>query len=373
MPDVTLAFVGDAYIQRADPDSAFAPVAPYLKNADIAFCNLETVIADKSYLDPSDHRTLPRTDESVLPHYIKAGFNVFNVANNPGMYHGLRAYLRSLDLLAAAGVAYAGGGRNITEARRPAIIERKGTKVAFVCRTSVGSVDGGATADRGGVARVRVHTSYEAPERVNEVPGSPPIIHTTAHAEDVAVLEEDIRSARDQADVVIVSWHWGVSPASRGDGSLAEYQIEMGRHALDVGADMVVGHHPHVLQPIEVYKGKPLVYSLANYVHDMQSFKPGRKLSTMLLRCLVRDGRIASLAYVPGLIEGNGPPRFLRPADAPHVVDYLQEISEPFGTRFEARGDEVSIVLENSAPRRVFTEQGLTRPEFLPWRRAAGL
>jgi len=340
-----MVMVGDNYVQRPDPDTAFAPALPYLKEADIGFCNLETVVADAKYLAAHDHDTRPRTDEWIFPHYMKAGFNVYNIANNPSYYHGLDCFTRGLEVLDAAGVVYGGGGRNITAARKPAVIEKKGTRVAFVCRTSVCAVDAGATADRAGVARFKVATAYEPRPRIQEVPGSPPIIHTFPDPEDRAALEEDIGTARSRADVVIVSWHWGVSPATGGAGELAGYQTEMGRFALDAGADMVVGHHPHVLQPIEVYKGKPIVYSLANYVHDMGSFREGRNLTTMLVRALIRDGKVAGLWYVPGRIDGHGPPEFLRPADAPDIVSHMETISAPFGTRFKVGAEDVEVLL----------------------------
>src|SRR5687768_9637357 len=124
MTDVEMIMVGDTYVQRADPESAFRAVMPFAERADISFCNLETVIADKKYISPHDRDPRPRTDESILPFYLKA-FNVVNMANNPSMYHGVDPFLRCLDLLDEAGLVHGGGGRNIEEARKPAVIERK--------------------------------------------------------------------------------------------------------------------------------------------------------------------------------------------------------------------------------------------------------
>jgi poly-gamma-glutamate capsule biosynthesis protein CapA/YwtB (metallophosphatase superfamily) len=101
--DVKMVMIGDTYVQRPDPDSAFAPVLPLVKDADIFFCNLETVIADAKYLSPYDLDRRPRTDEWIFPAYLRAGINVMNVANNPIMYHGLDCFLRCLDVLDAAG------------------------------------------------------------------------------------------------------------------------------------------------------------------------------------------------------------------------------------------------------------------------------
>jgi poly-gamma-glutamate synthesis protein (capsule biosynthesis protein) len=346
-----MVLVGDTNVGRPDPDSAFASALHLLRDADIRFCNLETVLADARYLSPYDRVTLPRTDESALASYLKAGFNVMNQANNPNTYHGLDALVRSLEVLDKAGVVHGGAGRNLAEARKPAIIERKGTKVAFVCRTSVGTPEMAATIDTPGVARYPVHTLYEAPARVHSNPGLLPIVLTIPdRGEHRTALEEDIRAAREQADVVIVSWHWGLSPdqvhpgAGPGEVEVMDYQKEMGRFAIDSGADMVLGHHPHQPQPIEVYKGKPIFYSLANFVHDLAGFRE-RTFMAFLVRCLIRDGKIHRLSFIPGTIHGHGPPDFTRPSRSPEVVKRISEMSSPFGTRFEVGEEDVVVVL----------------------------
>jgi poly-gamma-glutamate capsule biosynthesis protein CapA/YwtB (metallophosphatase superfamily) len=353
VPDLNITLVGDINVSRPDPDSAFSPALPWLSGADILFCNLETVVADARFLPPYA-RDWFRTDEWMFESYVKAGFNVVNQANNPNTYHGHDALLRSLEVLDSAGVVHGGSGRNLADARKPAIIERKGTKVAFVCRTSVGLPELAATTDTPGVARYPVHTIYEAPEGVHSRPGLPPIVHTIpdAGAHRLA-LQEDIRTAREQADMVIVSWHWGLSPdqihphAGPGDVEVMQYQREMAHFAIDVGADMVVGHHSHQPQPIEVYKGRPIFYSLANFVHDLTGFGQ-HNLMTLMVRCVVRDGRIDRLSFVPGWVQ-NGPPNFSRPNEAPEVVRRMIEMSASFGTQFQVGDEDVSILLDPQA------------------------
>ncbi len=347
MSDLEIVLVGDTFVGRTDPDTAFDTARALLADADVAFCNLETVVADPEYLEPGDHDPHPRTDEWKLASYARAGFNVVNLANNVTTWHGLGPFFRCLDVLDAAGIVHGGGGRTLAEARRPAVIERNGTRVAFVCRTSVGAPEGAATPERGGVARYRVATYYEPRLRVHHVPGSPPIIHTVPdRGEDRAALEEDIQTARQQADVVIVSWHWGVSSASGGAGELMDYQTEMGRFAIDAGADLVAGHHAHVLQPIEVYRGKPILYCIGNLVHDLHYGERSPKFHAALTRCLVRDGKIRRVSLVPGWYEGNGPPAFFRPAEAPQTVQHIRDISAPFGTRFDLSEETIDVVLE---------------------------
>jgi len=165
-----------------------------------------------------------------------------------------------------------------------------------------------------------------------------------------AALEEDIRVAREQADVVIVSWHWGLSPyqiypnAGAGELEVMEYQKEMGHFVIDCGADMVIGHHSHQPQHIEVYKGKPILYSLANFVHDLDGFRE-QSLMAILVRCLIADGKIYRLSFVPGVLRGHGPPDFARPSQAPEVVKRITYMSLPFDTRFEIGEEDVAVVL----------------------------
>jgi poly-gamma-glutamate synthesis protein (capsule biosynthesis protein) len=340
-----MTMIGDVYIQRPDPDAAFTPSMPYFGDPDIFFCNLETVVADAKYLPSFDPMArFPRTDESVFKSYLKAGINVMNVANNPGLYHGRECYERMLDVLDAEGVIYGGGGRNLQDARKPAIIEKNGVRVAFVCRASVLPPEAHATPGRSGMAAFRIHTSYEPVPRLAEVPGSPPIIHTFLDKTDREGLEQDILAAKQQADIVIMSWHWGVSPASGGTGSLAEYQREGGHFCIDVGADMVIGHHPHVLQPFEVYKGKVIAYSLGNYIHDMDHFGH-QKFDALILKALIRDKQIAEVSFVPGRLDGHGPPSYGTPDEVRDVVDRLETGSAQFGTKLERGPQSVKICL----------------------------
>ncbi len=340
-----MTVIGDTYVQRADPDAVFAPNRHLFDGSDVFFCNLETVVADEKYLPADDPmRRFPRTDETILKSYLEAGINVMNVANNPALYHGRECFVRSLDVLDAAGVIHGGGGRNIAEARRPAIIEKNGVRIAFVCRVSVCPVDAGATDTRAGLAMFRVSTAYEPRPRLFEVPGTAPIIHTIPNPDDRDALAEDIRTAREQADMVVVSWHWGVSPVSGGTGEVIGYQREMGHFAIDSGADMVVGHHPHLLQAIEVYRGKPIAYSIGNYCHDMGDFGH-QEFMAMVLGCQVSDGRIAEVEFVPGHLRGHGPPDFSDPADRERTVAHMESISAPFGTRFERGEGRIQVLL----------------------------
>ena len=123
-----------------------------------------------------------------------------------------------------------------------------------------------------------------------------------------------------------------------------DYQQDMRLFAIDSGADMVIGHHSHQPQPIEIYKGKPILYSLANFVHDLGGFRD-RTLMTMMVRCLIADGKLQRLSYIPGVVRGHGPSDFARPSQAPDVVMRITDMSAPFGTKFEIGEEDVTVSL----------------------------
>ena len=158
-------------------------------------------------------------------------------------------------------VAHGGAPESARKRGSLPIIERNGTEVAFVCRTSVGTPEMAATVDTPGVARYPVHTLYEAPSRGTFKSGSAANLNCTRKASIVNNSRKIYQEDEDAGDCDR-PWHSGPLPfqvypgAGAGEVEVMEYQMEMGRYAIDCGADMVVGHHPHEPQPIESYKGK---------------------------------------------------------------------------------------------------------------------
>jgi poly-gamma-glutamate synthesis protein (capsule biosynthesis protein) len=163
--------------------------------------------------------------------------------------------------LEAAGIHSVGAGRNIVEARRPEILEVKGQRIAYF-----------------GYYDADFHAATE------EDAGTNP-----RHDERVAA---DIRAVRDQVDWVVVNYHWGVE--------LAEYpgdwQIDLARYTIDQGADLVVGHHPHVLQGAEIYKGRPIVYSLGNFIFGGNSRSD---YDTAILKVSLKQNRTLKVEFLP--------------------------------------------------------------------------
>jgi poly-gamma-glutamate synthesis protein (capsule biosynthesis protein) len=176
---------------------------------------------------------------------------------------------------------------------------------------------------------------------VFEVPGTPPIVRTSLLPEDKARLTSDIAAARKRADIVVCAFHWGIS---RGHMKIAEYQIELAHHAIDCGADIIFGHHPHVLQGIEVYRGKAIFYSLGNFTFAQHSLAKGHEAETAIVRCTIAHRKIAAVEYLPARIDHNIDPHVLNLTDGKDIVDMVAHRSSAFKTRFAPHADAIRLV-----------------------------
>ncbi|MYN14171.1 CapA family protein [Pusillimonas sp. TS35] len=278
-PVVSLAFVGDIMLDTApgavikagkDP---FAHVETILATADIRVGNLECVIATKGKPEqkPWTFRANPRTINILKRH-----FTAVSVANNHAGDFGPAAFTQMLDLLDAKKLSYFGGGRNLTEAHAPLIIERKGLRIALLGYSEV------------------FPRSFEANY---DAPGQ-------AWSEDEQVIA-DIGNARKahSADLVVTFMHWGVEHEPLAN----ERQRQLARAMIDAGADAVIGGHPHVTQDIEQYKGKPIFYSLGNFVFD--GFEDEENLKGWLVRLEMDRSGVAAWQVYTVYIDPKGIPR----------------------------------------------------------------
>lgn len=235
---VSLVFAGDivlddaagALIERGgDP---FADFAPLFASADIRIGNLECVVAttgsagDKNYTFRAHPRTLP---------ILKRHFDAVALANNHSGDYGRAAFAEMLLLLQQHKLAQFGGGNNLSEAHTPLIVERKGLRIALLGYNEF------------------MPRSFEAD---HDAAGS-------AWSEDEQVVA-DIKNARSvyRADIVIPVMHWGWENELTANAR----QRQLARTMIDAGADAVIGGHPHVTQDIEHYRGKPIIYSVGNFV-----------------------------------------------------------------------------------------------------------
>lgn len=339
--------VGDVAPDRPDPSQCFELAAPTLRGGDIVFCQLECNLTERGSRLPQARHTHRSTAAAAVA-MKDAGFSVVSFAGNHCMDWGKEGFFDTIDNLKAAGLGVVGVGANITEARRPRITEAKGVRTAFLAYSSILPSHYWAEVDRPGCAPMRAHTVYEQIE--HDQPGTPARVHTFAHRADLAALKDDIAKARQIADVVVVSLHWGIHFVP---GILADYQREVGHAAIDAGADLILGHHAHILKGIEVYKGKVIFHSLSNFAVDLRmtpehaaskgfqeikvlainwepdfdslyNFPPDARMTLIVQAGLTKDG-VTDVAFLPAFINREAQAEVLKPTDPrfKEVSDYV--------------------------------------------------
>lgn len=369
MAGIILA-AGDIAPDRADPDQCFTATAALLQGADVVFGQLETTFAARGTRLPQARHAVLSSPQGAAA-LARAGFDVISVAGNHCLDWGNEALLESIGHLEAAGVAVVGAGADIVRARRPVVrVLNDGSRVAFLAYCSILPMAYWAEERRAGCAPLRAHTLYEMVE--HDQPGTPPRIHTFAHRGDLAAMEADIRAARELADVVIVSQHWGVHFVR---AVIADYQREIARAAIAAGADAIIGHHAHVLKGAEIIQGRPVFYSLCNFATDLRmtpehaarpSFKeiqvlaenwepdfdglynfPPASRRSMLVRFEVAGGRITETACLPLWIGRDAVPTPLGADDERfhEVAEYLRAVTAEarLNARFHVAGDRLLV------------------------------
>lgn len=347
--------------ERAEGYGALARTT--LAEADIRFAQVERIYSERGALQVHSGGEHSRLAPHMASIFTECGFNVVSVASNHAMDWGEDALLDTIARLRDRGIQTVGAGRNLAEARRPAVFERNGIRVAMLAYCSVLREGHAAGPNQAGVAPLRAHTYYE---RFDYQAGMPPRVVTMPYDEDLAALAEDVAAAKQAADAVVLSLHWGVHFIPR---VIADYQRTAARAAFDAGADLILGHHAHVPKAIEVYRGKVCFYSLSNFImsspaESAQSatafareygvtldpdyphlpYGTDAKRSLVAKAFLSRSG-VSQVSFLPALIDHELRPEILRHGDTrfADMVRYMDWASEGHAHRFTVAGDEVTV------------------------------
>jgi len=271
------------------PDFPFHHVSSLLGEADILFGNLECTLSD-SGLRPGDYASMQmRGHPRFIAGLTATGFDVLNVANNHSLQHGRTPFRETIDLLTTHGIAPVGVASAPFRNGRPVVVERDGLTVGFL----------------GYSLRPRQYFTEEP-------------LYAEGREDGIV---EDVRVARGMCDVVIVSLHWGdefIDYASPEEVALAH-------RVIDEGADLVIGHHPHVLRGVEKYKRGYIVYSLGNFVCDM--FWGDSLRETAVLQCTLTAEGVSDLRLIPAKINGDCQPVLLTGAPASALTARLAALA----------------------------------------------
>jgi poly-gamma-glutamate synthesis protein (capsule biosynthesis protein) len=372
MAEISLMMVGDLVLDEPDPDFFFDPARPVLRSADILVGHVETPYTLRGAELQSDVPA-EAADPAKLSALARAGFHAASLAGNHVWDRGDEGVEDTVATLLENGIAPFGAGLDLGAARKPAVLERGGRKFGFLSYNCVGPKDSWAGARKGGCAYVHVMSHYE-PEGAN--PGGPPLAYTFAVPDTLDAMQADIERLRAEVDVLVVALHKGLvhTPAT-----LAMYERPVARAAVEAGADIVVGHHPHIARGIEVYKGKPIFHGLGNFVtvtralnveanahparlawaqrrRKLFGFTPDPQMpaypfhpesrNTMIADCRIDEEGRVSAGFRPCWILPSGQPEVLgRDARGQAVLDYIMKITREAGLKagFDWDGDRVVV------------------------------
>lgn len=299
-----LVIVGDVVVSgwprrstkdRPKPgDSAFG----LLRGGDLTIGNLEVPLTDRG--QRAEKFVAMRAPISGAAELAEFGFDLVSLAMNHALDYGADGMRDTVQALDAAGVQHAGFGETITEATRARVVKVGEETLAFFSFCAALPLGFNATADRAGIGAIRVRQSFEYDSGfLDETPGTPPFVHSSAHEPDVLAAEALIRESKQHNDCVVVALHWGVPHCylPTAQGPLAQYQQPLARRLIDAGADLVVGHHPHCLHPVEFYENGLILYSTGNFLFDWcEGWNP-----TALVP---REDAHPAAPYRPALLKG---------------------------------------------------------------------
>jgi len=300
--DIMLAGSVTSTLKKQGYDYPFAATAAELHKGDISIGNLESPIT-RGGKEFTGKKYRFRCAPQSAPALRNAGFSVVTLANNHMMDFGASALEETRQLLYRSGISFAGAGRSLTEARQAALINVRGVRVAFLAYSLTFPVHFYATAKR---------------------PGTAPGISR--------LYREDIAAARKEADYVVVSFHWGAESTSQPK----PYQITAAHDAIDAGADVVIGHHPHVLQGIERYKNGIVFYSLGNFTFGSSSRYSDRSI---IARITLENG-VKGVELLPLNVQNREvhfQPQVLSGKKGQKVIDHLTRISRRWNTLVSAK------------------------------------
>lgn len=302
--DIMLGGTSQPVLQDLGYDYPFEQVKHLFTDSDIVIGNLEgpltnrdTPFSDKEYL----FKTPP---ELVAPALKKAGFTIMNLANNHIMDFGTGGMTDTLHALHQVGIETVGVGDNLQQARHGTVVTVKNMKIGFLSYSLTFPKKFWASDSRAGTAFGHEHQ-----------------------------IRADVRQMKKYVDILVVSYHWGREKTME----LRDYQPILAHAAIDEGASLVLGHHPHVLQAVEQYRHGAILYSLGNFTFGSYS----KAAETSMVATAIFDGdRLQGLELVPINVlnvDVNFQPRLLQEADADRVIDRLNQLSQRQNTQLNSR------------------------------------
>lgn len=320
--DILLANEAEQHIHQKGLEYPFWKIKQELLKYDFIFANMESPITkrgvpvtDKPYV----FRVKP--DDAVCLRDLK--IDAVSIANNHLMDYNAEGMEDTIDTLDTLNIRHTGGGKNLTEARRPAILEYGDTNIIILAYCNRPPEDYYATDTKPGIAPL-----------------------------DLALIREDIESYKLPNNIVVVSLHWGIEQTHEPQRS----QVAEAHAIIDAGADAIIGHHPHWPQGIELYRGKPVIYSLGNFINGYINpierdniavgfYYYGNTLE--LVKIVPLAGRNRQIRFQPRVLEGTQATSFLK---------LIRNLSLKLKTSIEI-ADGLGLIKLSEKPAREITDE----------------
>jgi poly-gamma-glutamate capsule biosynthesis protein CapA/YwtB (metallophosphatase superfamily) len=435
MSAVSIITTGDSILAQrvsGNPDPDFGKLVDLLRSSDVAIANLEIVFPGAERHPATTYHGIPICmDPELLSELQWLGFDLYGMGNNHALDYGPEGLVRSMEELEKRQLPFAGIGRTLTEAGGPRYVDAAGTRVALIAagstqaRLAAAADPSPGDGGRAGICPLRIdrvhyidRTQFEsfrsilassgvdvglseggpkrmyfpypdramftappvggfAVEGVHFVPDANPRIETVALESDVDALAASVSAAAREDGIVIVSLHCHEGAGGQWNGeTLPEFMQPLAHRLIDAGASAVVNHGPHTLRGVEIYKDRPICYSLSNFIFKidtvaqfptefyeqvglsttsspsqvfglMEGFFSHRELwDSMVSRFVFEKGDIARVELHPitlGSEPPRGCPKLASLADGRRILSKVAELSHPFGTRIECveQGDHV--------------------------------
>lgn len=427
---VSILATGDAILTQRispNPDGDFLDLVELVRGTDVSITNVEMVFPGRGRMASTTMHGIPLgVEPALLSEFEWLGINIYGMGHNHATDYGVSGLVASMEALEARGLTYAGIGRTLREARAPRYFDAPGCRVAYVAAgssnarlclaadPSVGDVgrpgtapvrvqkthfirqerfaelrdmlaEAGVNVEGSGTTAPGIHFPYPdkniydspppggfAVEGVNFAPSDSPRVQTDALERDVEALIASVSEGARQADLVFVGLHCHEGIQGRWNSDIpAEFLQPLARRLIDAGAHGVLAHGPHMLRGMELYAGRPICYSLGNFIFNVETFSafplevyeqqgmPPTSTSADLFdvvtgygkqplfwesivpRFTFEDGVLASSELHPITLGRHEPrsrrgcPRFASPEDGARILARLDELSRPYGTRLD--------------------------------------
>ena len=248
-----IIFSGDLVLDEPHPEHWLSGITPVLQSADLAIGHLE-VPHTRSTTESNRDVPAPGADPDHLAALFEAGFGALTLAGNHMSDCGEEGIIDTREGLDRLGIACCGAGVDLNEAHRPAVLSVSKKRISILSYNCVGPEESWAAEKKAGVAYIRIETADGSP-----ITPSAPL--ERASPESVRSMQRDISAAKQVSDILIVALHKGIvhTPVL-----LAPYEQPVAYAAIDAGADVVIGHHAHIIKGLEFYRGKPIFHGLGN-------------------------------------------------------------------------------------------------------------